>query len=154
MTAPTIARGEPLPATAVETLPRLLRKNALAVPDAVALRHKDLGLWREYTWAEYAERTARVGLTRHRCSSINNVSLTRFVVADELACFLGVGRGDLQLDLENAGESRLVLVVNHTRDALAIQGQFHDFGIRFVVGFVDRYQFLIVLHRWKTFLRG
>jgi long-chain acyl-CoA synthetase len=62
MTAPTSARGPALPAGTVQTLPALLRRNALAVPGAVALRHKDLGLWREYNWAEYAECTARVGL--------------------------------------------------------------------------------------------
>lgn len=43
-------------------MPALLRHNADAIPDAVALRHKDMGRWREYTWAEYAERTTRVGL--------------------------------------------------------------------------------------------
>ncbi|MBC7897415.1 MAG: AMP-binding protein [Cytophagaceae bacterium] len=62
MTARTHARGASLPDGAVETLPALLRRNAKTAADAVALRHKDLGLWREYSWSEYADRTARVGL--------------------------------------------------------------------------------------------
>ena len=44
------------------TLPERLRRHARARPNELALRHKDLGLWREFTWAEYAERTARAGL--------------------------------------------------------------------------------------------
>jgi long-chain acyl-CoA synthetase len=62
LTASTIARGEPLAAAPVQTLPALLRQNAARLRHRVALRHKDLGLWREYTWAEYADRVARVGL--------------------------------------------------------------------------------------------
>ena len=62
MTSERIVRGEPLPQSEVVTLPALLRRNARTAPNEVALRHKDLGLWREYTWAEYADRTARVGL--------------------------------------------------------------------------------------------
>jgi long-chain acyl-CoA synthetase len=46
----------------VRTLPRRLLDRAQATPGQVALRHKDLGVWREYSWAEYAEHTARVGL--------------------------------------------------------------------------------------------
>ena len=62
MTTPRIARGIPLPSSTIETLPALLRRNARLAPDAVALRHKDMGRWREYAWAEYADRVARVGL--------------------------------------------------------------------------------------------
>jgi len=47
---------------AVVTLPALLRRNAEMAPDRVALRHKNLGYWQEYTWAEYAVRSVRVGL--------------------------------------------------------------------------------------------
>ncbi|MHB1329130.1 MAG: AMP-binding protein, partial [Gemmatimonadales bacterium] len=48
--------------TAVDTLPALLRRNADAAPDSIALRHKDLGRWQEYTWADYADRSAHTGL--------------------------------------------------------------------------------------------
>jgi long-chain acyl-CoA synthetase len=51
------------PAGAVAmTLPERLRRWASARPDEVALRHKDLGVWREYTWREYADHAARAGL--------------------------------------------------------------------------------------------
>ena len=62
MTAPLVARGEPLAVAQVETLPGLLRRNAARLPGRVALRHKDLGFWHEYTWAAYADRAAQVGL--------------------------------------------------------------------------------------------
>jgi long-chain acyl-CoA synthetase len=44
------------------TLPALLLQHAQQRPTAVALRKKHLGIWREYTWADYAQRAARVGL--------------------------------------------------------------------------------------------
>jgi long-chain acyl-CoA synthetase len=55
-------QGPPLDVTVACSLPALLQQQATAVPNRVALRHKDLGRWKEYTWAEYAERTARTGL--------------------------------------------------------------------------------------------
>lgn len=42
------------------TLPAALVAQAEARPDAVALRHKRLGRWVEITWAQYADRVARV----------------------------------------------------------------------------------------------
>ena len=42
-------------------LPGLLR-NAAPRSEAVAIRHNELSRWREYTWAEYATRTARIGI--------------------------------------------------------------------------------------------
>jgi long-chain acyl-CoA synthetase len=44
------------------SLPALLLERAGERPDAVALRHKQRGRWREWSWAEYAERAARTGL--------------------------------------------------------------------------------------------
>jgi long-chain acyl-CoA synthetase len=44
------------------TLPALLLHRAEATPDRVALRKQHLGIWRQYTWAEYADRAAAVGL--------------------------------------------------------------------------------------------
>ena len=49
------------PQTAV-TLPHKLLARAAAHPDAVALRHKKLGVWREYTWRDYADQARLVGL--------------------------------------------------------------------------------------------
>jgi len=50
------------PVSTVVTLPGHLRRRAREHPDRVALRHEDLGRWREYTWREYAERASRAGL--------------------------------------------------------------------------------------------
>jgi long-chain acyl-CoA synthetase len=44
------------------TLPLVLRANAQRWPTRVALRHKDLGRWCEYTWSEYARQAARAGM--------------------------------------------------------------------------------------------
>jgi long-chain acyl-CoA synthetase len=44
------------------TLPALLLHRAEATPNRVALRKQHLGIWRQYTWAEYADRAAAVGL--------------------------------------------------------------------------------------------
>ena len=44
------------------SLPALLVQRATERPTATALRKKDLGRWREYTWDEYLSRAARIGL--------------------------------------------------------------------------------------------
>jgi long-chain acyl-CoA synthetase len=41
--------------------PALLAHRAAAHPGAIALRAKELGRWRQYTWAEYAEQVDRIG---------------------------------------------------------------------------------------------
>lgn len=45
-----------------DTLPKLLRRNALAHGGEVAMREKHLGIWRALTWAEVEARTARIAL--------------------------------------------------------------------------------------------
>jgi long-chain acyl-CoA synthetase len=44
------------------TLPALLLERAAATPNQVALRKKDLGIWKQYRWGAYAERAAATGL--------------------------------------------------------------------------------------------
>ncbi|MCZ7530701.1 MAG: AMP-binding protein [Acidimicrobiia bacterium] len=44
------------------TLPALLLDHAGARPKAAALRQKELGIWREVSWEEYASRAAGIGL--------------------------------------------------------------------------------------------
>ena len=44
------------------TLPALLRQIAAERPQALALRHKKFGRWREYSWNDYAAHSARIGL--------------------------------------------------------------------------------------------
>jgi long-chain acyl-CoA synthetase len=48
--------------TEADTLPKLLRRNARAVPREVALREKEFGIWRSITWAEYEARTRAFAL--------------------------------------------------------------------------------------------
>ena len=38
------------------TLPKLLKYRAEIMPDTVALRDKDLGIWNEITWKQYNEK--------------------------------------------------------------------------------------------------
>jgi long-chain acyl-CoA synthetase len=45
-----------------DTLPRLFRHVVAQRGDLVAMREKDLGLWRSVTWREYGDRARRVGL--------------------------------------------------------------------------------------------
>ncbi len=44
------------------TLPRLLARNAEEWPDAIAVREKKLGVWREYTWAQALDITRSIAL--------------------------------------------------------------------------------------------
>ncbi|MGH9213409.1 MAG: AMP-dependent synthetase/ligase [Acidimicrobiales bacterium] len=44
------------------TLPALLLQRADATPTRVAMRKQHLGIWKQYTWADYAARAAAVGL--------------------------------------------------------------------------------------------
>jgi long-chain acyl-CoA synthetase len=46
--------------TALETLPAILLRRAAATPDRVAVRKKDLGRWKTYTWGEYGARVTAV----------------------------------------------------------------------------------------------
>jgi long-chain acyl-CoA synthetase len=45
-----------------DTLPKLFRHVVRARADQVAMREKDLGIWRAITWREYGERATHVGL--------------------------------------------------------------------------------------------
>ncbi len=56
------AHDRPDTGPAADTLPKLLARNAAAYPHEVALREKDLGIWRTFTWAEYQERVRRCAL--------------------------------------------------------------------------------------------
>ena len=42
-------------ATREDTFPKLLMRNAVLYGDLPALRHKYLGIWQTWTWAEVAE---------------------------------------------------------------------------------------------------
>jgi long-chain acyl-CoA synthetase len=50
----------------LDTFPKLLRRNAAQFGRHAALRHKDLGIWQTWTWAEVLDhvRAYAVGLQR------------------------------------------------------------------------------------------
>ena len=52
-------------AVAADTFPKLLRLNAREHPGEIALREKDLGLWRSQAWAAYHERVRDFTLGLH-----------------------------------------------------------------------------------------
>jgi len=45
-----------------DTFPKLLAHNAERVPDEVALREKEYGIWNEFTWRDYQEMVERTAL--------------------------------------------------------------------------------------------
>src|SRR4051812_15479818 len=49
-----------------DTLPKLLVRNSRAHPRDIALREKELGIWRSITWAEYEARTRAFALGLRR----------------------------------------------------------------------------------------
>ncbi|MDQ8732505.1 AMP-binding protein [Bradyrhizobium sp. LHD-71] len=50
----------------LDTFPKLLRRNALQFADHAAIRHKDLGIWQTWTWAQVLDivRAYAIGLQR------------------------------------------------------------------------------------------
>ena len=47
---------------AADTFPKLALGNARAMPDKVAIREKDYGIWQSYTWRDYAEEARLIAL--------------------------------------------------------------------------------------------
>jgi long-chain acyl-CoA synthetase len=46
----------PILESSADTFPKLLLRNSRSAPDCVAMRKKELGIWREYTWGQCAEK--------------------------------------------------------------------------------------------------
>jgi long-chain acyl-CoA synthetase len=74
------------------TIPGMLFEQARRRPDALAIRHKELGVWHRVTWAEYAREVRRVGaalldfgLARHE-----NVAVLGENRPEWLYCHLGI----------------------------------------------------------------
>jgi long-chain acyl-CoA synthetase len=57
-----VAPAEPALVHGQDTLPRLFRHVVRERGDRVAMREKDLGIWRGISWREYGEQAKRVGL--------------------------------------------------------------------------------------------
>jgi long-chain acyl-CoA synthetase len=51
---------------ALQTLPQYLVRNAETHPQEPALREKDRGIWRQWTWADYLARVRAIALGLHR----------------------------------------------------------------------------------------
>ena len=84
----------------IGTLPNLLRLNASEWPDAVAMREKDLGIWRSLSWRECLERVKRLTYGLHA---------------------LGVGRGDVVgLIGQNRPQWILGQIATHANHALSL----------------------------------
>jgi long-chain acyl-CoA synthetase len=62
MTAIAVSPVQLREASRGDSLPERLVQRAREHPDRVALRHKDYGKWREYTWSGYAMRVQQAGL--------------------------------------------------------------------------------------------
>ncbi len=84
-----------------ETVPQLFLKRAAEIPDTVALREKDFGIWNEYTWSDY-ETAARyaglglkaLGLARGDVCSIASEVNKEWMFADlGVICIGGVTNG-------------------------------------------------------------
>jgi len=112
VTAPRFARGAELPPDAVLTLPALLERNARQSPNTIALRHKQLGRWVEYSWSEYAEHAARVGLGLR----------TLGVAAGDRIAILGDNRPEwVWSDIGAQGIGAVVVGVYATSPAVEVQ---------------------------------
>ena len=46
----------------LDTFPKLVRENAARLPDKIAIREKDLGIWQSCTWREYFEQGRLIAL--------------------------------------------------------------------------------------------
>jgi long-chain acyl-CoA synthetase len=57
-TAPTVTTGEAI--IDAPTLPAMFVRRVRAHPDELALRKKELGRWKEYTWHEYGARVTQI----------------------------------------------------------------------------------------------
>src|SRR3954470_476412 len=59
----SVASSAPAPA---DTFPKLLLRNARAFGDRPAMRHKDLGIWQTWTWAQMRDEVLALAAGLHR----------------------------------------------------------------------------------------
>jgi long-chain acyl-CoA synthetase len=109
------------------SLPQLLLERAAARPDAVALRYKDFGLYREVTWREYREQVEAfalglisIGVDRGDRIAIMGDPCFEYFVADIAGLSIGAitygiyttcSPGEVRHQLENAG-SKIFIAEN------------------------------------------
>lgn len=110
--------------TGPRTLPALLADQAARRPRAVALRRKSLGVWKEWTWAEYLAWTARIGtgLGASGLAAGDAVVLAGDAAPELLACALGaMGAGAVVVPADPAAPAEdLVRVVEAVGAGMAV----------------------------------
>ena len=82
--------------TKLDTLPRLLRHHYQQRPDKVAMRHKDRGIWKSYTWKYYYEKVKyfalglkSLGLERGEKISVIGENKPEWYIAELAAVSIG-----------------------------------------------------------------
>src|SRR5262249_50379003 len=45
-----------------DTFPKLVQRHAPQLPDKIAIREKDYGIWQSYSWRDYLERSRLIAL--------------------------------------------------------------------------------------------
>src|SRR5262245_46249379 len=48
--------------SALDTFPKLVRRNVERFPDKIAIREKEFGIWQRYTWRQYLEQSRLIAL--------------------------------------------------------------------------------------------
>jgi long-chain acyl-CoA synthetase len=132
------------------TLPACLIHHARTRPRGVALRRKDLGRWREWTWAEYADWVARVaaglrasGIEPGDRVAIQSENRPEWLVADVAAQAIGaivVGvyptspAAELEYLMRHSGAKLLIAEDQEQVDkAVEVRPSLPDFAHLFVV---------------------
>jgi long-chain acyl-CoA synthetase len=106
------------------TLPQVLAAHAAEHPGRVALRHKDLGRWKEYTWADYADHVARAGLALQALE----------VTAGDRVAIIGENRPEwIFADLGAQGVGAVVVGVYTTSPAAEVEYLLEHSGTSVVV---------------------
>jgi long-chain acyl-CoA synthetase len=106
------------------TLPRLLRRNAVAMPARPAMREKDLGIWQPYSWQRYWEETrdlalglAAAGFDRGDKLAVIGENRPRLYFAQLAAMSLG---GIAVPAYQDAIASELAFVLNHAEVSVVV----------------------------------
>jgi long-chain acyl-CoA synthetase len=102
-----------------DTLPKLLEHNAVRYPEEVALREKELGIWRTYTWADYAQGV--------RCRALGLAAIG--IQPGEIVGIIGDNRPDWVF-CEIAAHAVRAMSLGIYRDAL-------DEEVAYLVNFAD-----------------
>jgi long-chain acyl-CoA synthetase len=106
------------------TLPKLMLQNARTIPDAPAIREKDLGIWQTFTWAQYAEHVrdfalglAALGFQRGEKVTVVGDNRPRLYWAQLAAQSLG---GMAVPVYQDSIASELVYVLNHAEVSVIV----------------------------------